>query len=137
MTPEELAEIERCIYPHGLGLCARDSHRLVAEVRSQAARITELEAEMDGAAEWRRTWKARAKRAEAALADTYAAVQDALTQSADEDEMREALTVILTGTPRGRESTVEIGGQVMTQAQFDAARYPLLHPNPGPVAPRG
>lgn len=26
--------------------------------------------------------------------------------------------------------TVEIGGQVMTQAQFDAARYPLLAPPP-------
>jgi hypothetical protein len=27
-------------------------------------------------------------------------------------------------------STVEIGGQVMTQAQFDAARFPLLNPAP-------
>lgn len=26
------------------------------------------------------------------------------------------------------ETMVEIGGQCMTQAQFDAARYPLLHP---------
>lgn len=33
-----------------------------------------------------------------------------------------------------REATVEIGGQVMAQAQFDAARYPLLNPDPGPCA---
>ena len=34
---------------------------------------------------------------------------------------------------RSGATTVEIGGQVMTQAQFDAARYPLLHPDPGPT----
>lgn len=32
------------------------------------------------------------------------------------------------------DSVVEIGGQRMTEAQYDAARYPLLHPDPGPVA---
>jgi hypothetical protein len=31
----------------------------------------------------------------------------------------------------GEEATVEIGGQRMTQAQFDAARFPLLNPDPG------
>jgi len=31
------------------------------------------------------------------------------------------------------ESMVEVGGQVMTEAQFDAARFPLLHPDPGPI----
>lgn len=31
-------------------------------------------------------------------------------------------------------STVEIGGQVMTQAQYDAARFPLLHPDASDVA---
>jgi len=30
---------------------------------------------------------------------------------------------------------VEIGGQRMTQAQFDAARFPLLQPDPGPAEP--
>lgn len=30
---------------------------------------------------------------------------------------------------------VEIGGQTMTEAQFDAARFPLLHPAPGVVQP--
>ena len=30
-------------------------------------------------------------------------------------------------------STVEIGGQVMTQAQYDAARFPLLHQDPEPA----
>lgn len=29
---------------------------------------------------------------------------------------------------------VEIGGQRMTQAQFDAARFPLLADDPGPTA---
>ena len=29
--------------------------------------------------------------------------------------------------------TVEIGGQVMTQAQYDAARFPLLNPSPAAV----
>lgn len=33
-----------------------------------------------------------------------------------------------------QEPTVEIGGQVMTQAQYDAARFPLLHPAPKKVA---
>lgn len=41
----------------------------------------------------------------------------------------------LGGTPENPdEATVEIGGQVMTAAQFNAARYPLLHPDPGPIA---
>lgn len=31
-------------------------------------------------------------------------------------------------------STVEIGGQVMTQAQYDAARFPLLHSDPQPAS---
>lgn len=40
----------------------------------------------------------------------------------------------LGGTPEDPdEATVEIGGQVMTAAQFNAARYPLLHPDPGPI----
>lgn len=31
-------------------------------------------------------------------------------------------------------SLVEIGGQTMTQAQFAAARFPLLNPTPSPLA---
>lgn len=31
------------------------------------------------------------------------------------------------------DSYVEIGGQRMTEAQFHAARLPLLNPDPGPV----
>jgi len=34
------------------------------------------------------------------------------------------------------QATVEIGGQVMTEQQYDAARYPLLAGDPGPVKPR-
>lgn len=35
------------------------------------------------------------------------------------------------------EPMVEIGGQRMTQAQFDAARYSLLHPTPGDIDEAG
>lgn len=32
-----------------------------------------------------------------------------------------------------RDYLVEIGGQVMTGAQFNAARYPFINPDPGPI----
>jgi hypothetical protein len=35
------------------------------------------------------------------------------------------------------EPTVEIGGQVMTQEQYDAAQFPLKGQDPGPVEPEG
>lgn len=46
----------------------------------------------------------------------------------DPDDARELARQILRHVGLDDGPTVEIGGQVMTQAQFDAARYPLLHP---------
>jgi hypothetical protein len=39
---------------------------------------------------------------------------------------------ILDDLATAKEPTVEIGGQVMTQAQYDAARFPLLNPTATP-----
>lgn len=40
---------------------------------------------------------------------------------------------ILDPKPAPPVATVEIGGQVMTQAQYDAVRFPLLNPDTGPI----
>lgn len=47
----------------------------------------------------------------------------------------DALMAMIEAYADGEGPHVEIGGQKMTQAQFDAARYPLLHTNPGEALP--
>ena len=106
------------------------------------ARITELEASVSGVSVmWSKKFtdmEGRALRAEAEVREYRSAICFEVTclncaKLLDKLASAEAALADL----RGGATTVEIGGQVMTQAQFDAARYPLLHPNPGPTAPGG
>lgn len=52
-------------------------------------------------------------------------------------ELYSALGDWLYATAERQEPTVEIGGQVMTQAQYDAARRPLLDIDPGGTCDEG
>jgi hypothetical protein len=55
-------------------------------------------------------------------------------QHAQTEAVVQALLSISAAISELSGGTVEIGGQVMTEAQFNAARHPLLSPDPGEAA---
>ena len=118
-----------------------------ADVQAQNDQLAAQQAEMDAQAARDAAQKAlippsrevRDDQAKQAKMDARQAELDAqeqrLNQLLQKLEGVQVVAAQSTGTAvtGATEPTVEIGGQTMTQGQFDAARHPLTAPDPGPV----
>lgn len=113
-----------------------DPHGINGQTKWLAAEVVHLSAELDELRAQRNSLVDRVLAAEARIEAIEALLEhaDVIGDYVHVETLRSALASPLLPEDTTNQPTVEIGGVTMTQAQFDAARYPLLNLEPCPAA---
>lgn len=108
-----------------------------ANILALAEHCEKVSVDSNESEQWQRAHTAFAGWLRALVAATEQADKGEATTAAELNAMSGASLVrdenerVAPAAPVG--GTVEIGGEAMTEAQFNAARFPLLNPHPGPA----